>query len=131
LITIHCGDHESAGAVGGRGGGDHHVRAGRRAAPDRRAASGRRWSFEQVFGPSITPVRALSAKPLVLAEIGSAEQGGDKAAWITDFFARLAVRPEVRGFLWFNHDKEADWRVQSSDASRIAYAAGISASRYV
>ena len=84
-------------------------------------------SFEQVFGPSITQVRALSAKPLMLAEIGSAEQGGDKAAWITDFFARLAVRPEVRGFLWFNHDKEADWRVQSSDASRIAYAA----SRYV
>ena len=88
-------------------------------------------SFEQVFGPSITQVRALSAKPLMLAEIGSAEQGGDKAAWITDFFARLAVRPEVRGFLWFNHDKEADWRVQSSDASRIAYVAGISASRYV
>jgi hypothetical protein len=39
--------------------------------------------------------------------------------------------PEVRGFLWFNHDKEADWRVQSSDASRIAYAAGVAASRYV
>jgi hypothetical protein len=88
-------------------------------------------SFEQVFGPSIAQVRALSATPLVLAEIGSAEQGGDKAAWITDFFARLAARPEVRGFLWFNHDKEADWRVQSSDASRIAYAAGVAASRYV
>jgi len=94
------------------------------------AASG--WqSFEQVFGPSIAQVRALSAKPLVLAEIGSAEQGGDKAAWITDFFARLAARPEVRGFLWFNHDKEADWRVQSSDASRIAYAEAVAASRYV
>jgi beta-mannanase len=94
------------------------------------AASG--WqSFEQVFGASITQVRALSAKPLMLAEIGSAEQGGDKAAWITDFFARLAARPEVRGFVWFNHDKEADWRVQSSDASRIAYAKAVAASRYV
>jgi beta-mannanase len=94
------------------------------------AASG--WqSFEQVFGASISQVRALSAKPLVLAEIGSAEQGGDKAAWITDFFARLAARPEVRGFVWFNHDKEADWRVQSSDASRIAYAKAVAANRYV
>jgi len=37
----------------------------------------------------------------------------------------------VRGFLWFNHDKEADWRVQSSDASRIAYAKAVAASRYV
>jgi len=37
----------------------------------------------------------------------------------------------VRGFLWFNHDKEADWRVQSPDASRIAYAEAVAASRYV
>jgi hypothetical protein len=37
----------------------------------------------------------------------------------------------VRGFLWFNHAKEADWRVQSSDASRIAYATAVAASRYV
>jgi len=59
------------------------------------------------------------------------EQGGDKAARITDFCSRLAARPEVRGFLWFNHDKEADWRVQSSDASRIAYAEAVAASRYV
>lgn len=87
-------------------------------------------SFEQVFGASITQVRGLSAKPLMIAEIGSAEQGGNKAAWIKDFFARLAARPEVRGFIWFNHDKEADWRVQSSDASRIAYAAAVAASRY-
>jgi beta-mannanase len=87
--------------------------------------------FEQVFGASIAQVRGLSTKPLMIAEIGSAEQGGDKAAWIRDFFARLAARPEVRGFVWFNHDKEADWRVQSSDASRIAYAAAVAAGRYV
>jgi len=42
-----------------------------------------------------------------------------------------AARPEVRGFLGFNHAKEADWRVQSSDASRIAYANAVAASRYV
>ena len=66
----------------------------------------------------------------MISEVGSAEQGGDKPAWITDFFSGLAARPEIRGFLWFNHDKEADWRVQSSDASRISYAAGVRANRY-
>jgi beta-mannanase len=90
------------------------------------AASG--WqSFEQVFGPSIAQVRALSARPLMLAEIGCAEQGGDKAAWIADYFTRLAARPEIRGFVWFNHDKEADWRIQSSTPSRLAYARGVAA----
>jgi beta-mannanase len=88
-------------------------------------------SFEQVFGASITQVRGLSSKPLMIGEIGSAELGGDKAAWITDFFARLAARPEIRAYVWFNHDKEADWRIQSSDASRIAYANGVAATRYL
>jgi beta-mannanase len=88
-------------------------------------------SFEQVFGPSIAQVRALSTKPLMLAEVASAEQGGNKAAWVTDFFARLAAHPEIRGFLWFNHDKEADWRVQSSDASRLSFARGVAAARYL
>jgi hypothetical protein len=94
------------------------------------AASG--WqSFEQIFGPSIGQFRALSAKPLMLAEVGSAEQGGNKPAWITDFFARLAARPQVRAFTWFNHDKEADWRAQSSDASRLSFARGVAATRYI
>jgi Glycosyl hydrolase family 26 len=94
------------------------------------AASG--WqTFEQVFGPSITQVRALSGRPFMLGEIGSAEEGGDKAAWITDFFGRMAARPEIRAFVWFNHAKEADWRIQSSDASRIAYANAVAAPRYL
>lgn len=88
-------------------------------------------SFEQVFGPSITQIKALSGRPLMLSEVGSAEQGGNKASWISDFFSRLSKRPEIRGFIWFNHNKEADWRIQSSDASRISYAAAVAAARYV
>lgn len=87
-------------------------------------------SFEQVFGESITQVRSLSTRPLMLSEIGSAEQGGDKTAWISDFFSRLAAHPEIRGVIWFNHEKEADWRIQSSDAARISYAAAVAAPRY-
>ncbi len=93
------------------------------------AASG--WqTFEQVFGPSIAQVRSLSTKPFMIGEVGSAEQGGSKAAWITDFFARLAARPEILAFVWFNHDKEADWRIQSSPTARTAYAQGVAAARY-
>lgn len=56
---------------------------------------------------------------------------GNKAAWVSDFFSRLSARPEVRGFIWVNHNKETDWRVQSSNASRISSAAGVAAARYV
>ena len=40
-------------------------------------------SVEQIFGPSLTVIRALaSQKPIMIAETGCVEGGGDKAAWI-------------------------------------------------
>lgn len=92
--------------------------------------SGSRWqSFAQVFGPTLTEVRALTRKPLMLAEVGSAEEGGNKAAWLEDFFAQLRQNPDIRAFVWFDFEKEADWRVRSSVASAQAFAAGLDSAR--
>jgi hypothetical protein len=41
--------------------------------------------------------------------------GGDKAAWIRDAAARMeAAYPQLRAAVWFNYNKETDWRVESS-----------------
>jgi hypothetical protein len=76
-------------------------------------------------------VTALSAKPLFLAEVGSVEQGGNKAAWITDMFSSLATRyPRITGVCWFNvNDTTAntDWRIDSSPASLAAFNAAVGA----
>jgi beta-mannanase len=88
-------------------------------------------TFAQVFGSTLNEISALSpTKPVMIAETASAEAGGSKAAWITDFFAELAARPQIKGFVWFNHNKEADWRIESSDAARLAFAAGVADPRY-
>jgi len=90
-----------------------------------------RWqSFAQVFGPTLREVRQLTSKPLMLSEVGSAEAGGSKAAWITDFFRQLRRNPDILAFAWFNYDKEADWRVDSSPASRQAFAAAVADPRF-
>jgi hypothetical protein len=66
----------------------------------------------------------------MLAEISSAEQGGDKARWISDFFRSLRKNPDILAFVWFDYDKEADWRLDSSAAARSAFASGIGDRRY-
>jgi hypothetical protein len=86
-------------------------------------------SFEQVFGGTLAEVAAVTSKPVWLTEMASAERGGDKAAWMKDFFARLRHHPEVVGFTWFNFRKEADWRIESSPASERAFAAGLAATK--
>ena len=87
-------------------------------------------SFDEIFGPTIAQVQRFTSKPLLVAETASIEDGGDKAAWIADMFAALARRPEITGFVWFNQVKETDWRIQSSAASRAAFARGVADPRY-
>ena len=88
-------------------------------------------SFEDIFGPGLAQLRALSAKPVMIAEMASTELGGNKAAWITETFAALARHPEIVAFTWFNFDKETDWRIQSSPSAKAAFAAGVGDPRYI
>lgn len=92
---------------------------------------GNRWlTFDQVFGPTTSALHRLTSKPLLLAEIGSAEQGGDKARWVSGFFQSLRRNPDILGFVWFDYNKEADWRLDSSAATRTAFATEIADPRY-
>jgi len=78
-----------------------------------------RWqSFDELFGRAYDVVTTLAPSPVLLTEVGSAEEGGDKAYWIADALRALATRyPRVRGLVWFNVNKESDWRIESSPGS--------------
>lgn len=80
-------------------------------------------SLRDVFAPSHDALAALSTRPMMIAEVSSAEEGGDKAAWIrvgllTDLPTFL---PRIRAVVWFDENKESDWRVNSSPASLVAF----------
>jgi hypothetical protein len=81
-------------------------------------------SFTQVFAPAYSVITSLNAtKPVMITEAASAEAGGDKAAWIRSaFLTELpASFPRVSAVIWFDVNKETDWRVDSSSASLAAY----------
>jgi beta-mannanase len=83
-------------------------------------------TYSQAFGPSYDTLCKLdSVKPVMIAETASAESGGDKAAWITSAFNReISNRtPRVKTVVWFDVNKETDWRVESSVRSLNAYRA--------
>jgi beta-mannanase len=88
-------------------------------------------SFESTCGPSISELHALAPRlPIEISEIGSAEAGGSKAAWITGMFAFLAQHQEVKSIIWFDLAKQTDWRIESSTAAERAFMAGVQAPRY-
>ncbi len=77
-----------------------------------------------LFTPTIAQIRLLTSRPLMIAEVGCAPTG-DKAAWVTAFFAYLEATPDIRSFIWFDADKETDWRFDDSAADSAAFAAGL------
>ncbi len=82
-------------------------------------------TFSQIFQESIGQVQELTQDPLYIGEVASTELGGNKAAWITDMFATLEASPEIKGFVWFDFEKETDWPIDSSPQSLAAFRAGL------
>jgi hypothetical protein len=82
-------------------------------------------SFEKVFGRALDQLARLApGKPVEISEVGAAERGGDKPAWIRGMFRALARRKGIDTLVWFNIHKGSDWRIQSSPESARAFQAG-------
>jgi hypothetical protein len=85
---------------------------------------------QNLFAPGIAELRTIApGLPILIAETASSEAGGSKAAWNTDLVSYLAAQPDVMGLVWFHMQKEADWRINSSDASAAAFNSALAARR--
>jgi len=80
-------------------------------------------SFDEIFASSYAELQAINPeKPILIGEFSSTEEGGDKAAWITDAFHSIRTKyPQIRALIWFHISKETDWRINSSEAALEAY----------
>jgi hypothetical protein len=85
-------------------------------------------SFDGVFNNVYQKVVAkCPTKPIMIGETGCSSTGGDKAEWITNMFFQLKNNfPHVKAFIWFNVNKETDWRFSATPESTNAYKIGLS-----
>jgi beta-mannanase len=93
------------------------------------------WREYESFDDFVTPAldelgRVAPGKPVELSEIGVAEEGGSKPAWIEGMFKALRRRPEVDALIWFNLVKDSDWTIQSSPEATRAFAEGVAELRF-
>lgn len=76
---------------------------------------GWKWeSFADMFDPYY-PELSRHGKPIMIAEVASAEVGGSKAQWIYEAMGSLPARfPAVRAFMWFNQAQDRYWPINWS-----------------
>jgi beta-mannanase len=78
------------------------------------------------YGTALPYLETLN-KPICYAEIGCVENGGNKAAWLTDSYARLQRdHPKVKAIIYYDALEKTskgtqDWRIDSSTASLHAF----------
>lgn len=77
-------------------------------------------TYQSLYGPTMTQIRTFTKKPFIIAETAS-QAGERKPADIKDLFQGTAKREDVIGFVWFNFDKESDWRIQSGPLSQKTF----------
>lgn len=66
-------------------------------------------SFDDYFGSQYKAAEAWG-KPIVITELGSAEQGGNKPVWIYDMFTGLKIKyPLVTGVLMLEVHSDREW----------------------
>jgi len=79
-------------------------------------------SFKDIFG-GFYSWAVLQKKPIMVGEFGVQERNpGDKAQWITD--ARETIKndfPLMRAVVYFNSNKDYDWRLTTSDSALEAF----------
>jgi len=89
-------------------------------------------SFSALFQQTYNDLLAITAKPMMIGEMASTEQAGNKASWISDTYTTQIPHyfPRIKAVVWFNIDKETDWRIESSPAAQNAFATAIQSGIY-
>lgn len=79
-------------------------------------------SFDDIFAPTIATLRTLApARPVMIAETG-APPDPRKPAWVADTLHAARAR-NLGAVVWFEFDKETDWRLAGDPSSaRAAHA---------
>ncbi|MCX5560045.1 glycoside hydrolase family 26 protein [Streptomyces sp. NBC_00038] len=70
-------------------------------------------AFDTIFGPTVDEIRAFTKKPMLLVET-AAMAGERRRADIRNLFEGVEADDNMLGFVWFNHKKRADWRLEAS-----------------
>ena len=81
-------------------------------------------TFDSVFGPTLTAVRKLTRKPILLSEVGIGQVSG-QAAKIPGLFADVR-EDHLLGLVWFDVDQHGseyaqDWRLEGHKAAVEAF----------
>jgi hypothetical protein len=71
-------------------------------------------TFPKIFAKPYKRLRRIGPQPIWIAEVGSASDGGNKAAWVRRMWRVASRWDRLKAIVWFNEDKARDWSTASA-----------------
>jgi hypothetical protein len=87
-------------------------------------------SFNQIFAATLKELKTFTRKPIVISETAATDAAGQRVRWITQMFSQLPQHADIIGLVWFESDKEIDWRIAGSPTAAAAFGKGAANARY-
>ena len=85
----------------------------------------------QVIGWALAEIRPfMPHKPMIVAQTATCSVTPSRDAWIQDAFNFVKADANAVGFVWFNLNKECDWRVWDGASAAAGWSVGLSGADY-
>jgi hypothetical protein len=69
----------------------------------------------KLYGATVTAIRALTSKPMRIAEVGVSTTCANRSAWFSSFFSYLET-VNINGYTWWERNGDRDYRVVPTSA---------------
>jgi hypothetical protein len=80
-------------------------------------------TFATLFQPTLTEIRQFTSKPVLIAET-SVEAGANEVASVNALFQAVDKHSDVIGFVWYDYDRQGDWRLENRPDVEAAFRTG-------
>lgn len=85
-------------------------------------------TYTTLFGPTMEAMRTFSKKPFLIVETGAAPDS-DRPSWISNLADSVINDDDTIGFVYFDKNGSAKWRIDDDSRAKSALREGVSSSK--
>ncbi len=86
-------------------------------------------TYSSLFLPTLVDIRDFTQKPFIIAET-SVQAGTNQVASVNGLFSAVATHADILGFVWYDYNRQGDWRLENRPTVQSAFASGAASSLF-
>jgi len=86
-------------------------------------------TYGTLFLPTLLDIRKFTQKPFIIAET-SVEPGTNQVTSVKALFSAVKTHDDILGFVWYDYNRQGDWRLENRPDVQAAYKSGASNSLF-